>query len=324
MNRTTYFNYIADKLGILAYRINLKGKLNILDLHIHSENFYTSLLNELYGWSLVNLNANKQNVEAIDLIDRTNKFIVQVSATNTKEKLESALKKEIINTYPDYSFKFISISKDAANLRKSTYDNPYDISFTPLVDIIDNKSILDDVLTLDIDKQKALYSLIKRELGSEVDIVQLDSNLALIIKILSEDDLRPGNNITAISFEIDRKIVHNSIQITRSIIDEFAMYHARLDKIYTEFDTLGSNKSLFVLQYINSSYIESRVTIKDKDSDFIFLQVIENVKDKVLLSANHVEMPIDELELCVKIIVVDAFIRCKIFENPQNYNYATT
>ena len=102
------------------------------------------------------------------------------------------------------------------------------------------------------------------------------------------------------------------------------MFHARLDKIYTEFDTLGSNKSLFVLQYINSSYIESCVTIKDKDSDFIFLNVIENVKAKVLLSANHVEMPIDELELCVKIIVVDAFIRCKIFENPQNYHYATT
>jgi hypothetical protein len=23
-------------------------------------------------------------------------------------------------------------------------------------------------------------------------------------------------------------------------------------------------------------------------------------------------------------LVVDAFIRCKIFENPENYNYATT
>lgn len=33
MNRTHYFNYIEEKLGTLAYRINLRGKINILDLN---------------------------------------------------------------------------------------------------------------------------------------------------------------------------------------------------------------------------------------------------------------------------------------------------
>jgi hypothetical protein len=28
--------------------------------------------------------------------------------------------------------------------------------------------------------------------------------------------------------------------------------------------------------------------------------------------------------LCVNILVVDAFVRCKIFENPDSYNYAST
>lgn len=40
MNRSNYFNYIEEKLGVLAYRINLRGKLNILDLNIHSETFF--------------------------------------------------------------------------------------------------------------------------------------------------------------------------------------------------------------------------------------------------------------------------------------------
>lgn len=61
-----------------------------------------------------------------------------------------------------------------------------------------------------------------------------------------------------------------------------------------------------------------------KGSDNVFLNVIENVKEKVIESANFIEIPIDELELCVKIIVVDSFIRCKIFENPLSYNYVTT
>lgn len=324
MNRTLYFDYIEEKLGTLAYRINLKGRLNILDLHIHSENFYAYFLNELYGWNLENLNPFKQNIEAVDLIDITNKLIVQVSATNTKQKVESSLKKDILKSYSDFTFKFVSISKDATDLRKITFSNPHGISFDPNVDIIDNKSILDFILSSDIDNQKVLYRLTKKELGKEVDIVKLDSNLAIIINILSKEDLRTSSNPTIDTFEIDRKISHNVIVVTKSIIDDHAKYHPRLDKKYTEFDTLGANKSLSVLQNINSIYIESCVKNKDKDSDFIFLEIIESVNKKVIESANFVDMPIDELELCANIIVVDAFIRCKIFKNPQDYNYAIT
>ena len=36
-------------------------------------------------------------------------------------------------------------------------------------------------------------------------------------------------------------------------------------------------------------------------------------------SNNYAEIPYEELEICVEIIVVDAFIRCKIFENPEGY-----
>ena len=58
-------------------------------------------------------------------------------------------------------------------------------------------------------------------------------------------------------------------------------------------------------------------------NDGLFLKVIEKVIIIVINSANYVEIPIDELELCVKVLVVDAFVRCKIFENPENYQYAT-
>ena len=75
MNRVKYFNYIEKKLTELACSINLRGKLNILELHNHSENFYAYFLNKLYGWDLKNLNIFKSNVEAIDLIDNTNKII---------------------------------------------------------------------------------------------------------------------------------------------------------------------------------------------------------------------------------------------------------
>ncbi|EOG6907628.1 SMEK domain-containing protein, partial [Flavobacterium psychrophilum] len=125
MNRTLYFNYIVDKIGILSYNINQKGKLNILDLHNHSENFYSYFLSKVFGWELVNLNPIQQNIEAIDLIDHKNKIVLQVSATNTKQKLESSLSKKIISKYSSYTFKFVLISKESTDLIKGTFLNPH-------------------------------------------------------------------------------------------------------------------------------------------------------------------------------------------------------
>ena len=81
------------------------------------------LLNLVYGLCLQNLNTFSQNVEGIDLIDNVNKLIVQVSSTSTKQKIDSTLSKEIFKEYSGYSFKFISISKLADNLRKNNFKN---------------------------------------------------------------------------------------------------------------------------------------------------------------------------------------------------------
>ena len=60
MNRTHYLNYIEEKLGTLAYRINLRGKINILDLNIHSETFFADLCNVILNLRLTNINEFKQ------------------------------------------------------------------------------------------------------------------------------------------------------------------------------------------------------------------------------------------------------------------------
>jgi hypothetical protein len=91
MNRAHYFNYIEEQLSTLATRIELRGKLNILDLHLHSEDFYLHLLNAVFGWQLTNVNEFKSNVEGIDLVDSVNQIVLQVSATATTAKINSSL-----------------------------------------------------------------------------------------------------------------------------------------------------------------------------------------------------------------------------------------
>lgn len=323
MNRSSYFNYIEKQLAVLAYRVKQRGKLNILDFNTYCENFFVDLLNRVFDWNFQNMNTVKQNVEGIDLIDYTNKLFAQVSSTSTKQKVQSSLNKQIYLEYPGYHFKFIPIVQDSGDLKQKNFINPHGVLFEPDADIIDIDTILKVILTLSIEKQKDLYEFIKAELGEEVSVVKMDSNLAAIINILALEDLADIIEAPEInSFEIEKKIAFNELNRVRWTIDDYKIYYGKIDEKYNQFDMAGANKSFAVLQMIRKQYIMLRQeeTVPDK----IFLEIIEKVIDIIVNSKNYVEIPYEELEMCVSILVVDAFIRCKIFENPEGYKYVTT
>ena len=323
MNRTMYFNYIEEKINLNAVRIESRGKLNILDFNQHSENFYNDLLNKLFGWNLINLNEIKQNVEAIDLVDLDSKIIVQVSATATKQKLDNSFSKEIYKDYRGFTFKFVSIAKDFEIKNYEIPNNIYDIKFNVDEDIIDKSRILKKVLNLEILQQKELYNFIKEELGNEIDTLKMDSNIATIINILASENLAEFETRYEINdFEIDKKIEYNNLTDIKEIINDYKIYHSNVNEKYMIFDKSGVNKSLTILQTIRNKYFEACKELNNECE--IFLTVMNKVTEIILNSNNYVEIPYEELEFCVGIIVVDAFIRCKIFKNPEGYNYVIT
>ncbi|MBU1241116.1 SMEK domain-containing protein [Myxococcota bacterium] len=313
MKRSLYFDIIDEKLSTLAVRIENRGRLNILDLHLHSESFYQHFFNMLFGWELENLNTIKANATAIDLIDQTNRIIIQVSATNTKDKVESALSKDL-SAYAGYAFKFISIAKDASALRRMTFANPHNLTFAPKTDIYDIASILKIIEALSIDDLRLIAEFIKKELGEAFEPQKLDSNLAAIINILAQEDWRQNASaVETTPFEIEQKIDSNNLDNSAVIIDDYKIHYGRLDTIYSEFDREGANKSTSVLEAIRHDYL---INMDRLSGDALFFEVIECVADRVQKSANYKAIPYEELELSVKILVVDSFIRCKIFKNP--------
>ena len=271
----------------------------------------------MYNYNLVNLNSIKQNVEGIDLIDTNNKVIIQVSATCTKEKIENSLNKVIYLFYQGYNFKFISISKEVSNkLRAIEFKNPYNLIFNSQEDILDSTKLLGYILSLGIDKQKVLFEFIKKELEEEINIVKVDSNLATIINILAEEDLDLKNTkINTTTFVIEDKINYNDLNGVRELINDYKIFSVKLDQKYTEFDREGINRSTSILQIIRRQYIKLRN--EKKDSEEVFYGVVENIMKIIEESSNYRVLPFEELEMCVDILVVDAFMRCKIFENPE-------
>lgn len=326
MNRDIYYSTIEERLTTLSVRVRRNSSLNLQNLNIHCENFYAQLFNLIFGYTFRNLNENNQNIESVDLIDETNHILAQVSATTTKRKIEKTLSKEILSNYGGYTFIFIFISdKDAKNLRKQDFSNPYKISFNPEKDIYDVTYLLRKINSFeDIDRMKRIYDFIRNELKPELDSKKIDSDLVKLINILSQEDLDETlYPSTFLPFEIQKKIDFNGLESIKTIIKENAIYSKKLNEKYEEFDKLGVNKSRAILNVMKSIY--QKFENRFNDSVELFNKIIELVVEKIQFEMKEdTSISLEELELYVKIIVVDAFMKCKIFKNPKEYKYAAS
>lgn len=166
LNRSNNTSLFIGYLVSLNEFIKENGRLNLLSAHVHAENFYRDLLNNLFGLSLSNMNKENQNAAAIDLIDRKSKLIIQVSASCTKKKIESSLSKDIIADYKkeDYQMKFLFIGNQNENIKNGTFSNSHNIHFNPKNDILLTNDLSKRFIDLDIDNQNSIIQLLAKEL----------------------------------------------------------------------------------------------------------------------------------------------------------------
>ena len=99
LTRQKLISEINSKLAWIKASVELNCSLNLLDCNIHMEHFLIGLLNRIYGYSLVNLNAEESNFISIDLGDREKRIAIQVTSDNTSTKIKETLKKFFENHY---------------------------------------------------------------------------------------------------------------------------------------------------------------------------------------------------------------------------------
>ena len=328
MNRQKNFNFIEESLEILASRIKARGKLNVLDLNIHAEPFYKDLLNLVYNLELKSANESVANAEAIDLEDTGNKILVQVSATSTKAKIESTLAKDKIATYAERGFtiKFMFIATEAKNLRSNTFKNQSNIIFDPSDDILDKIHLLTIISQMSIERQTAVYELFQHEFGNHPSIMKISSNLAKIVSLLAKENLDVPPVYKQLNlYDIDRKIEHNGLEhIKQRTINQCTRYYTMLSTIYDSFTQSGRNNIVTSVFDKLGSFYERELINQDISNVDRFFAIFNNAVQYVVKNWNSEQIEIEVIEMCVKIIIVDAFIKCKIFESPEDYNHVIT
>ena len=327
MNRILYMDYIIDKITVLESRVKINNNLNLNSINIHLESFFADLLNILYDTQYENTNIDSSNEEAIDLKDTTKKIVIQVTSQNTKTKIEETLKKEVIKKLADdkFNLKFLIIKIDCKNLKRNSYKNQYNIKFNASEDIIDLTEISRKIETSSIDKIYQVYELFRKEFNDSVLEQNTKRNLPILLNLLAKENLSEvKTNLNLNTYKINEKISFNKLdKIQKLIIEKYKIYMGLLDKLYTQFDEQGMNKSFSIFNKLHSFY-EKELIEDNTDNIQIFLNVINRTISYIKESPNYCSIPDEELEVCVRIIIVDAFIRCKIFENPGGYNYVTS
>lgn len=120
----------------------------------------------------------------------------------------------------------------------------------------------------------------------------------------------------------ETKILFNNILRYEPIIREFAPYQVKLNKIYEVIEKEGSTKKELVLNNIKRVYLNVKSEYNNigeirKNADIILDKVIDIILDKIINAPNKLdEFDQETIDFSLMIVIVDAFMRCNILEEP--------
>jgi len=124
-------------------------------------------------------------------------------------------------------------------------------------------------------------------------------------------------------FDPKEKISFNDLKRNVTIINEYKNYHHRINKLYDELEYEGSIKKEKLLNNIRLLYTEikgkyvldhkNQLQIIRDNSDHIFDDVFNTLYTRMESTSFWEE----DVVLGIRLIMVDAFLRCKIFEEPK-------
>lgn len=305
-------------LSVLSKDIELHGVCNLLETNVVSETFYGKLFNIIYGLELDVVNIERSNYAGIDLIDKKNKIIIQVSSISTMDKIKKSIERVDVQKYLGYNYRYISIVKDANNLRNGKYNKIKYLKFNPEVDVSDIFSLSRELLSTKFTNEQleALNNLFRQNLGIGFsDDDEFDSYILEIIDCMASEEVTDdAAHIVVDEFEISKKIGCNNLERRKPYLMSGAMQSYKINKIYGNYEASGKSVEYYVSNYVRRLYLRA----PDINSECDLLDhIVDSIVEEIYRSkGKHRRKEI--ITLCVDAIVADAFMKCKIFKHPSS------
>jgi hypothetical protein len=165
LRKETLLKQICKSLATLQQYIENRNQVNMYDGNVVAEDTVKGLLNSIFGWQLVNLNTPGNNQVGIDLGDEANGIAVQVTADNSRKKLQETLNQfeshKLYEKYKRLCFFILSDKKKYAPFKPNGH-----FSFDANKDILDFKKLLAHIKCADPEKLEELDKFLSAQLDS--------------------------------------------------------------------------------------------------------------------------------------------------------------
>ena len=157
----------------------------------------------------------------------------------------------------------------------------------------------------------------------------LNSNTSLLrtaINQISEanfDDIAGQDVETYDAFNIEDKIKHNAIKRNKALIDDYKVFYSKISALYAELESQGSFKKEKLLRNIKKIYLRTKGKYVADSSEPMKLirdnadNIIEDIEDSLISSCvTGPGCSEEDISFGITVILIDAFMRCKILEEP--------
>ena len=177
-----------------------------------------------------------------------------------------------------------------------------------------------------VEKLKKMKQNHEMYISSKLSPQKKSSYLSEIVNKISMRDIDEveGEEVSN-SFNPEDKIVYNNIKIYKPILKECKVYQAKLNTIYKEIELQGSFRKNTLLRNIKFIYLRAKGDLScDSQQDIMkksdeLIDKVKNALWKLFEETDNSETKIcyEDLNFGLQIIIVDAFMRCKILEEPR-------
>jgi 5-methylcytosine-specific restriction endonuclease McrA len=189
--------------------------------------------------------------------------------------------------------------------------------------IIDNKENEDQYPVALLQSWKENHEAKSKADFSKQGLSKYQSALGKIITILSKTLKDFNQNIEPEDApDTSEKINYNKVVTNKAIIEEYKIYQGTLNRRYTELENQGLFRKENILQYIKKLYLIEKQkyltheTIQN-NADLIFNNIKTALWEKVDNTDGASQIDGEAIEMCIDIVMVDAFMRCNILEEPK-------
>jgi hypothetical protein len=155
----------------------------------------------------------------------------------------------------------------------------------------------------------------------------LTSTLATVVNALGKKMPEEDGYVFVTDFSVEHKKDHNNVQVYRYIMDDYGLFTGKLAVVYATLDAEGTDITFNTLNNIRLHYVKVRSEYMIAHPQLSLIEVVRMYADKIfaeveqrlltnVVSSTNLASPIESVQLSVQVVMIDAFIKCKILEHP--------